>query len=141
MEYSALFEPDKGGFVVTFPDFGWGVSQGDAEGDSREMAVALLQTLIQEHIKQGKELPRPGKPRGKRYRPIALPPLQSAKAELYREFMASGIRKVELARRLGIAKTNVDRLFNLSRQSRLDQIDAAFRALGKVLAIEIRDAA
>ena len=27
MEYSALFEPDEGGFVITFPDFGWGVSR------------------------------------------------------------------------------------------------------------------
>jgi hypothetical protein len=29
MEYPALFEPSKeGGFVVTFPDFDWGVTQG-----------------------------------------------------------------------------------------------------------------
>ncbi len=27
MEYAALFELDEGGFVITFPDFGWGVSQ------------------------------------------------------------------------------------------------------------------
>jgi antitoxin HicB len=67
--------------------------------------------------------------------------MQAAKAELYREFLTSGIRKAELARRLGIPKTNVDRLFDLRHQSRLDQIEAAFRALGKVLSIEVRDAA
>jgi antitoxin HicB len=67
--------------------------------------------------------------------------MQAAKTELYREFLASGIRKAELARRLGIPKTNVDRLFDLRHQSRLDQIEAAFQALGKVLSIEVRDAA
>jgi predicted RNase H-like HicB family nuclease len=36
MEYPVLFDPaDEGGFVITFPDFGWGVSQGDNEGDAR----------------------------------------------------------------------------------------------------------
>ena len=47
----------------------------------------------------------------------------------------------DLAKRLGIPKTNVDRLFDLRHQSRLDQIEAAFRALGKQLSIEVRDAA
>jgi antitoxin HicB len=72
---------------------------------------------------------------------VRLPATQSAKAELYREFTAAGIPKAEFARRMGISKGNVDRLFDLNHQSRLDQIEAAFRALGKSLAIEVRDAA
>ena len=50
-------------------------------------------------------------------------------------------RKTEMARRMGISKVNVDRLFDLTHHSRLDRIEAAFQALGKELAIEIRDAA
>ena len=65
----------------------------------------------------------------------------AAKAELYSVFRASGIKKVELARRLGIPKTTVDRLFDLDHHSRLDQIEGAFSALGKRLAVEVRDAA
>jgi antitoxin HicB len=142
MEYTALFEPaEEGGFVVTIPDFGWGVSQGDSEEEAREMAVALLQTLIQEHIRKGEPLPRAGKFRGKKYHRIPLPALQGAKAELYIAFLASGIRKVELARRLGIPKTVVDRLFDFKNHTRLDQIEAAFRALGKRLSIEVENAA
>jgi antitoxin HicB len=142
MEYSALFEPAKeGGFLITFPDFGWGVSQGDDEQDSREMAVALLQTLVQEHILKGEPLPRPSKPRGRKFRTIRLGAMQGAKAELYRQFLNSGLKKVDLARRLAIPKTVVDRLFDLDHQSRLSQIEAAFRALGKELTIEVRDAA
>jgi antitoxin HicB len=142
MEYIALFEPaDEGGFVITFPDFGWGVSQGGTEKESAEMALALLQTLIGEHIRKGEPLPDSRNHRGRKYRAIRLPALQAAKAELYREFLASGIRKSELARRLGISKGNIERLFDLKHHSRLDQIEAAFQALGKRLAIEVHEAA
>src|SRR5580765_2730831 len=126
--YYALFEPDDkaGGFVITFPDIGWGVSQGDTEQESREMALDLLRTLLAEHMRQGEPIPRPKNYRGARYRLIALSALESAKVELYRAFLKSGIRKSDLARRLAIPKTNVDRLFALTRKSRFDQIEAAF---------------
>src|SRR5579863_2667668 len=138
MEYPARFEPaEEGGFVITIPDFGWGVSEGDTEEEAREMAVALLQTLVQEHIRNGRNLPRPTKPRGRKFRMIRLPALQAAKAELYREFLASSIRKAELARRLAVPKTSVERLFDLRHHSRFDQIEAAFKALGKEIRIQV----
>ena len=71
---------------------------------------------------------------------IELPPFLSLKTELYIAFLASGLRKSELARRLGIPSSIVDRLFDPNHQSRMDQMDAAFRALGKSLTIEISDA-
>lgn len=142
MEYFALFEPaEEGGFVITMPDFGWGVSQGDTEAEALEMASALLQTLVQEHIRKGEPIPAPTTRRGRRYRLVRLTALQSAKAELHMAFLKSGMRKAELARRLGIPKTTVDRLFDLDNHSRLDQIEAAFAALGKRISLEIRDAA
>jgi antitoxin HicB len=143
MVYTALFEPDReaGGFVVTFPDFGYGVTQGETSEEATAMATDLLSCLISDLIEDNKDLPRPRKRRGRQYRPIALPALQSAKAELYSAFRASGLRKSELSRRLGIPKTNVDRLFDLNHHSRLDQIEAAFNALGKALQIEVRNAA
>jgi antitoxin HicB len=142
MEYPALFEPaEEGGFIVTIPDFGWGVSQGDTEEEAREMAAALLQTLIQEHIRNSHDLPKPSRPHGRKIRLIRMPALQAAKAELYREFRASGIRKSELARRLDVPKTSVERLFDLRHHSRLEQIEAAFRALGKNISIHVQDAA
>jgi antitoxin HicB len=142
MEYAALFEPaEEGGFVITIPDFGWGVSQGDTEEEAREMAAALLQTLVREHIRKGEDLPLPTRPRGKQYRFISLSALHGMKARLYMAFRASGLRKAELARRLGIPKTTVDRLFDLDNSTRLDQIEGAFAALGKRLVFEIQDAA
>jgi antitoxin HicB len=143
VNYEALFEPDRkaGGFVVTFPDFGFGATQGETSGDARDMAEDLLKCLVQELMKKGEALPAPRKHRGRKYRVVSLPALQSAKAELYTAFRAAGIKKAELARRIGIPKTNVERIFDLDRASRLDQIEAAFRAIGKKLEVMVRSAA
>src|SRR6266487_2803248 len=109
MQYLALFEPaNEGGYVVTFPDFPWGITQGDDENEAQEMAVDALCTMIQECIRKSEPVPSPAKHRGRRFRSIRLPALQAAKTELYREFLASGTRKADLANRLGIPKTSVD---------------------------------
>ena len=141
--YPALFEPDHkaGGFVVTFPDFGYGVTQGDSLEEAVEMAQDLLEGLISDRMEQGEDLPKPGKRRSRHYRLVSLPALPSARAELYAAFRASGMRKAELARRIGVAKSNLDRLFDLKHGSRFEQIEAAFAALRKHVWLEVRDAA
>lgn len=105
------------------------------------MALALLQTLVQEHIRNGRELPKASHARSRKFRTIRLPALQAAKAELYSALLASGIRKAELARRLAVPKTSAERLFDLRHRSRLEQVEAAFRALGKDIRIQVQDAA
>ncbi len=141
--YPALFEPDReaGGFVVTFPDFRYGVTQGDTLEEATEMAQDLLGGLLSDLIEQGEGLPKPSKRRGRQYRLVSLAALQSAKVELYRAFRASALRKAELARRMGIPKSNLDRLFDLRHQSRFDQLEAAFAALNKHIWVEVRGAA
>jgi antitoxin HicB len=141
MIYPALFEPDpEGGILVKFPDFGHathGADQADAYAMAQDLVVAMLSDLI-----SGKRnIPTPCKLRGKHVRPVTVPALAAAKVELYQELRAAHITKAELARRMGQAKQQVERLFDLRRYSRFDQIEAAFAALGKRIAIEIRDAA
>ena len=141
--YAALFEPDRkaGGFVVTFPDFRYGVTQGDTLEEATEMAQDLLEGLISDLIEGGDDLPKASKHRGRHYRPVTLPALQSAKVKLYQAFRASGLRKAELARRIGMPKSNLDRLFDLKHQSRLDRLETAFAALNKHIWVEVRGAA
>ena len=143
MKYPALFDPaEEGGFVITFPDWDWGVTQGEDEADALDMAQDALVTMIAHSIRHGKPVPPPSsQPKGKKYRMIELPAMMALKTELYIAFKASGIRKAELARRLGIPKTTIDRLFDFNRHTRLDQLEAAFRVLGKRLNVEIQEAA
>ena len=141
--YQALFEPDRkaGGYVVTFPDFGYGVTQGETHEEAMEMAQDLLMLTIADYIRESRPLPAPRRHRGSKFRPVPLPALQAAKVDLYAAFLESRLKKVELARRLGIPKTHIERLFSLRHHSRLNQIERAFAGLGKRLHVEARNAA
>jgi antitoxin HicB len=141
--YRALFEPDHkaGGYVVTFPDFGYGVTQGETDEEAMEMAQDLLMLSIGDYIRESRPLPTPGRHRGSKFRSVSLPAFQAAKVDLYVTFLESGLKKAELARRIGIPKTHIERLFSLRHRSRLNRIEAAFAALGKRLHVEARNAA
>ena len=141
--YLALFEPDQeaGGYVVTLPDFGYGVTQGETFREAMELAQDLLVLTIGDYIREGKPLPAPSRRRATGFHPVPLSALQSAKVELYTEFLRSGLKKAEFARRVAIPKTHIERLFSLRHRSRLDLIEKAFAALGKHLQIQVRDAA
>jgi antitoxin HicB len=70
-----------------------------------------------------------------------LPALTEAKLALYTAMRTAKMSKAELARRLNCHMPQVDRLLDLRHASRLDQMEAAFRALGKQLSVDVRDAA
>ena len=67
-------------------------------------------------------------------RPSAL---ECAKLGVYQAMTEQGVKKAELARRLGWHMPQVDRLFNLNHASRLDQIEAAARALGCHIEVQV----
>jgi antitoxin HicB len=63
--------------------------------------------------------------------------LECAKLGVYRAMTEQGIKKSELARRLGWHLPQVDRLFDLKHASRFDQIEAAARALGRHIEVSV----
>lgn len=66
--------------------------------------------------------------------------LECAKLGVYQAMTEQSIRKAELARRLGWQGPQVDRLFDLSHASRLDQIEAAAHAVGWSLEMRVAQA-
>jgi antitoxin HicB len=72
---------------------------------------------------------------------ISLPLMTALKVSLYRALRESDITRAELMRRLKWNRESVDRLFRLDHASRLDQIEAAFHALGKSIDIRIKEPA
>jgi antitoxin HicB len=137
VQYQAEFKPEGDVIVVTFPDVGYGATQGATETEALEMAEDFLVMAMSDLIKQGKDIPKATTRRGRKYRWIKLPALASVKMELHRELKDSGVRKAELARRLRISRGNVDRLFDLHRSTRLELLEAAFAVLGRRLSIGV----
>jgi antitoxin HicB len=127
-----------GGYVVIFPNFGVGVTQGDIREEALAQAADLIETMVANYMAEGWDLPEPSPTRG---RPVVrLSPLVAAKAEVYRAMRLAGIDKAELARRLGIAAKDVDQLFSIHHQSGLDRIEAALAALGRRLVVSVETA-
>jgi antitoxin HicB len=143
LSYQALFDPDHeaGGFTVTFPDVPGCVTQGDDLAEAYDMAQDALETMLGYMIRHNEAIPAPRPRKGRGFRPVTLRPIASMKVHLYEAFRESGISKTELARRMGILKANVNRLFDLRHPSSFDQLETALRALGKRLVIQVEDAA
>ncbi len=140
LAYPVELTPDTNGtLLVTFPDFPEATTFGEDEGDALLRAVDALETVLAARIGDREEIPLPSLLAGRAL--VALPALTAAKVLLYRAMREAGVRKADLARRLGWQGPQVDRLLDLGHASRLDQIEQALAALGKRLTVDIADAA
>lgn len=127
--YPVLLTQDEGTWLVTFPDVPEAITFGVDETEALRLAVDALETALSIYVDDRKPLPLPSIRHDlPTVRPSAL---ESIKLAVYSEMMAQGIRKAELARRLGWKAPQVDRLFDLGHASRLEQLEAAANALGK----------
>jgi len=135
---------DNDTFLVTCPD----LPEVTTFGTSREEALARATRAIEEalaaRMADDRAIPvwhPPGKRTNLTTDFVRLPLLTALKVLLYSRLQGSGVTRAELARRLGWHREQVDRLFRLDHKSRVDQLEAAFRALGSEIAVEIKAAA
>lgn len=135
-DYPVTLTPDDGTVLVTFADVPEAITFGADEGEALLNAIDALETGLSFYVDARKPLPKPGKPkRGqKTVRPSAL---ECAKLGVYKAMTEQGVKKAELARRLGWHMPQVDRLFDLRHASRMDQIEAAAAALGRRIEITV----
>ena len=135
-----LAKDDNGTLLVTSPDFPELTTFGEDREDALRRAFDALLTVIQSRMTDRQAIPAPSAAkRGQAV--VTLTALMESKLALYRAMLKRGIRKAHLARRLNIHAPQVDRLLNLSHDSRLDQIESAARILGLRLQIKLVSAA
>ena len=140
LRYPVRLERDTNGTILAgFP----GVPEAHNFGEDREEALAravdALETAFMGYIEDRRPIPDPSPFQRGAF--VAIPALTEAKLALYSAMRAGRIGKTELARRLNCHLPQVDRLLNLRHRSRLDRLEAACRALGKELLVQILDAA
>lgn len=166
--YEVIFTPDDNGtLLVTCPDLPEVTTFGEDEEDAMQRAVDAVEEALAARITCHEDIPTPSmpaaatyhglrprnlesgvigllttpSPREKGRRLVHLPPLTTAKVELYRAARAQGVSKAELARRLGWHGPQVDRLFDLNHRSTIEHIDQALRAIGKRLVVKVENTA
>lgn len=135
--YPVILEAQpEGGFVVTFPDVPEAITQGEDPDEALLYTIDALESALSFYVVARQPLPAPSS------RPVDRPTvrpsaLECAKLGVYQTMTEQGIRKSELARRLGWHMPQVDRLFDLRHASRMDQIEAAAHALGRQVEVRV----
>lgn len=135
-DYPVTLTPDGDTVLVTFADVPEAITFGADEDEALLHAVDALETGLSFYVDARQPLPQPSPaaPGQPTVRPGAL---EGAKLGLYQAMTEQGIRKAELARRLGWHVPQVDRLFDMSHASKLDQIEQAARALGRRVEVAV----
>ena len=139
--YPIEVERDEDGrYVVAFPDFGWGATDGATLDEALAEARDLLRELIAATMRAGEDLPKPS--RATRRRPLVVPPVPIAlKAALYEAFRKAGMSQRRLARDLDIAESEMRRMLNPDHATKAATIDRALRRLGKRVSVTVGEAA
>ena len=135
-DYPVTLTRDDGSVLVTFADVPEAITFGADEDAASLQAIDALETGLSFYVDSRKPLPAASKPAigQKSTRPSAL---ECAKLGVYQAMTEQGIKKSELARRLGWHMPQIDRLFDLRHASKFDQIEAAANVLGKRVRVEV----
>jgi antitoxin HicB len=133
--YPVNLRKDGKFITVNIPDIPEAHTFGTNRAHALEMAKEALEVSMEFYFDDKRAVPMPSAPkRGQAV--VELSPSVAAKVLLLNEMLRQNVRPVELARRIGTTKQEVNRLTNLRHATKIDRIDVALRALGKRLYLE-----
>lgn len=135
-----LPEDNGEGFHVRFPDLPEALTGGTDLEDTLEQASDCLAEAIAGRIARGDAIPDPSRlKRGQRA--VSVPLSLAPKLALYLAMREGGVRKTDLAKRLGVSETVVRRMLDPKHNTKAERIQAALRVLGKRIVVRFEDAA
>ncbi len=125
----------NGTWLVSFPDVPEAVTFGETKAAALAQAVEALETALSFYVDEGKDLPKASPVRN---RPLVSPSLKGTmKLGIYMAMREQKVRKTELARRMGVTLVQIDRILDLTHSSRIEQLEAASKALRRRIAVEM----
>lgn len=136
LRYPVILTADDDGVAVSFPDIPEALTCGDSREDALEMAADALVTAMEFYFEDRRPVPMPSPPKAGQDL-VDLPASLSAKVLLLNEMLAQKVSQSELARRLDTRPQDVQRIVNLDHATKIDTIEAAFRALGRRMELRI----
>jgi antitoxin HicB len=134
--FAVLLTDMDGEIIVTCRDLPEVVTSGTNEADALEMAEDAIDVVVSGAIDDGREVPEPTKVQEGEHI-VNLPAQTAAKLAVWRAFLAAGISKAELARRLGVGENEARRILSPRYKTKLDRLEAAARALGTRIVIDL----
>jgi antitoxin HicB len=144
LAYPIKITPDDNDtFLVTCPAFPEITTFGESRAEAQHAALNAIEEAIAARMSYGEPLPSPvpaaENTLGRNSVLVRLPVMTALKLQLHILLRESGMTRAELSRKLGWHREAVDRLFRLDHASRLDRLEAAFKALQREIDVEIRE--
>lgn len=136
-----LLPDDNDTLLVRCPDLPIVVTFGSNESDALRHACDAIQVALASMIDDRDEIPEPQYQPTETSRTVRVPLQAALKVGLYSALKSAGLTRADLQRKLGWQRESVDRLFRLDHNSRIEQLDQAFSAIGKTVNVEILEAA
>ncbi|MCE1176003.1 MAG: type II toxin-antitoxin system HicB family antitoxin [Burkholderiales bacterium] len=136
MKYFAQITPDDGQFTVTFRDIPEAITFGSTVEEALDMAQDALETAMEFYFEDMRQVPTPSKGEDGEYA-IELPVSMASKVLLLNEMVAQKVKPVDLARKLGTTRQEVNRMTNLHHATKIDTVASALKALGKELSVSV----
>ena len=139
MYYRLKLTPDdNGAFLVTSPDLPEVTTFAESEADAIPIGTMAVTEALAARLARWEATALPDAPTDKGRRLVVrTPTLLAAKISLMNACIAQGVTRAELARRLGWAREQVDRIFRADHASRFDQIEFAAGAVGMEFALKL----
>ena len=135
--YPCELTPDEDGILLAaFSDIPEAITGGKDRTEALTMAADALATALAGYVHSQLEIPTPSQPAAGQEL-IAVPTVVAAKLALYSAMRAQRISNGELASRLGIDKSAVQKLIDPDLSSPIDQVQKALRAVGRSVIVEV----
>lgn len=135
LAYPYVITPDDNGtFLLTFPDVPEAVAVGEDVETAQIEALDGLLCALDGYFADRRAIPLPSDMGAA---VIVLPALVTAKILLSNEMLAQGVKKAEMARRLGVHMPQIDRLLDLRHSTKLEFVEQATAQLGKRLDVAL----
>ena len=121
---------------MTFPDLPEAITYGETKEEAIDLAYDCLVTALDFYFDDMRAVPEPSKVKDEQYA-VMLPASVTVKVKLLNEMTKQRIKQADLARLMNLSPTQVNRMVNLHRATKVDTLDRAFKALGKTLEFEV----
>ncbi|EIZ6339263.1 TPA: hypothetical protein H2R31_003035 [Salmonella enterica] len=129
-------DPDTGSWVATCRDLPLFNSVGDSVDDALLEAVDGAIVALSIEIDARRPVPTASKPEEGEY-VINLPVLVVMKAALHNAMIATGTRKSDLARSMGMKGPQIDRLLDVCHSSKVETVELALQQLNRTVQVSV----
>ncbi|MCH7306594.1 type II toxin-antitoxin system HicB family antitoxin [Acinetobacter sp. NIPH 1852] len=137
MEYAVRIVPEGDAFVVSSRDLPELNSVGYSLDEAKQEALDGIETALMIYYMDGKKtIPLPSEAQEGEFI-VRLPAQVAVKVALYNEMLKQKITRAELGRRLHWQQAQVNRLWSLDHSTKLENIEAAFHALGREIELVV----